>query len=60
MIIQYKVVIPETIYTQATYSEHSMYRFRVGREVGMDLGGVAGGSIYEKNTLYTILKELIR
>lgn len=56
MAIQYKVINPETIHMQATYSEHSMYRFRVGREVEMDLGGVGGGSIYEQNTLYKILK----
>lgn len=56
MAIQYKVISPETIYMQATYSEHSMYRFRVGGEVEMDLGGVGGGSIYEQNTLYKILK----
>lgn len=60
MVIQYKVVSPRTIYMQATYSAHSMYRFRVGREVGMDLGGVGEGSIYEQNTLYKILKELVR
>lgn len=45
MVIQHKVVSPEAIYMQGTHSAHSMYRFRVGREVGMDLGG-AGREVY--------------